>query len=55
MTREEAIEKYGEPDERGHVTRVSFDASSYDEICVLCGATDMAVFVPSIYKVECPR
>jgi hypothetical protein len=24
----------------GHVTRVSMDASTYDEICVNCGATD---------------
>lgn len=24
----------------GHVTRISMDASSYDEICVNCGATD---------------
>lgn len=23
-----------------HVTRISFDASTYDEICVNCGATD---------------
>jgi hypothetical protein len=23
-----------------HRTRISLDASSYDEICVLCGATD---------------
>lgn len=23
-----------------HQTRISMDASSYDEICVLCGATD---------------
>jgi len=23
-----------------HVTRISMDASSYDEICVNCGATD---------------
>lgn len=23
-----------------HVTRMSWDASSYDEICVNCGATD---------------
>ena len=23
-----------------HVTRISLDASSYDEICTLCGATD---------------
>lgn len=23
-----------------HKTRFSFDASTYDEICVLCGATD---------------
>lgn len=25
-----------------HTTRVSFDASSWDEICVNCGATDVA-------------
>lgn len=25
-----------------HVTRISIDASSYDEICVNCGATDIA-------------
>jgi ribosomal protein S27AE len=24
----------------GHRTRISMDASSYDEICVKCGATD---------------
>lgn len=24
-----------------HVTRVSLDASSYDEICINCGATDI--------------
>ena len=23
-----------------HVTRISMDASTYDEICILCGATD---------------
>lgn len=23
-----------------HVTRFSFDASTYDEVCVRCGATD---------------
>lgn len=23
-----------------HVTRISLDASSYDEICINCGATD---------------
>ena len=23
-----------------HVTRISFGASSYDEVCTLCGATD---------------
>lgn len=23
-----------------HKTRISFDASSYDEICILCGAHD---------------
>lgn len=39
MNRQEAIEKYGEADERGHVTRFS-DSSFYDEVCVLCGATD---------------
>lgn len=55
MTREEAIKKYGKADNNGHVTRFSMDASSYDEICVLCGATDMGVFVPSIYKIKCPR
>lgn len=25
-----------------HVTRISMDASTYDEICVNCGATDIA-------------
>lgn len=25
-----------------HVTRISMDASSYDEVCVNCGATDIA-------------
>ena len=25
-----------------HKTRFSFDASSYDEVCELCGATDIA-------------
>lgn len=39
MNRQEAIEKYGTADERGHVTRFS-DSSFYDEVCVLCGATD---------------
>lgn len=29
----------GKPDEFGHVTRYS-DSSLYDEVCVLCGATD---------------
>lgn len=24
-----------------HRTRISFDASTYDEICELCGATDV--------------
>ena len=31
----------GETRHESHVTRVSFDASSYDEICVNCGATDV--------------
>lgn len=26
-----------------HVTRVSIDSSSYDEICINCGATDMVI------------
>ncbi len=26
-----------------HKTRVSFDASSYDEICIYCGATDKVI------------
>jgi len=25
-----------------HKTRISMDASTYDEICVYCGATDVA-------------
>lgn len=29
-----------EPDEFGHRTRLSLDSSIYDEVCLLCGATD---------------
>ena len=28
------------PDTLGHRTRISMDSSLYDEVCVLCGATD---------------
>ena len=28
---------------QSHSTRFSFDASSYDEICVNCGATDQVL------------
>jgi len=45
MTREEAIERYGEPDKMGHVTRFS-DSSLYDEVCVLCGLTDGSLMMP---------
>ncbi len=39
ITRAEAITLYGQPDKNGHITRFS-DASTFDEICVLCGARD---------------
>ena len=38
MRDSEAV-KYIEPDDLGHKTRSS-DSSFYDEICLLCGATD---------------
>jgi len=28
------------PHTNGHITRLSIDSSLYDEICVLCGASD---------------
>jgi dihydrofolate reductase (trimethoprim resistance protein) len=34
-----AIAEHGQPDKNGHVTRFS-DASTFDEVCVLCGAKD---------------
>lgn len=54
LTRKEALEMYGQPDVNGHITRFSFDASSYDEICVMCGMTDMGIGRPSIFDNKCP-
>ena len=51
MTREEAIERYGQPDKCGHITRFS-DSSFYDEKCVMCGATDGRG--GTLYSVICP-
>lgn len=36
----DAVEKVADRCHPSHVTRISMDASSYDEICVNCGATD---------------
>lgn len=44
------------PDEAEHPdhrTRFSFDASSYDEICVLCGARDGALGGPGALVLPC--
>lgn len=38
-----------------HVTRVSIDSSSYDEICVNCGATDMVIGGWGQLKFPCPN
>lgn len=54
MNRKEAVERYGEPDEMGHITRFS-DSSMYDEICVMCGLVDGVGYTPkhSIYNTRC--
>ena len=52
-----AIEKYGQPNELGHVTRFS-DSSLYDEKCVLCGMTDGSLMMPvkhTVYDTSCPE
>lgn len=38
-----------------HVTRISLDASTYDEICVNCGATDIAGGGWGRLAEPCPR
>lgn len=44
------------PDEchASHVTRVSMGASSFDEICTLCGATDRAGGGWGRLRLPCP-
>jgi hypothetical protein len=51
LTREEAIERFGEPNEMGHITRFS-DSSMYDEKCVRCGMVDQAK--RNIENTPCP-
>lgn len=38
-----------------HVTRISLDASSYDEICVNCGAHDEAIGGWGRLALPCPK
>lgn len=38
-----------------HVTRISMDASSYDEICVNCRATDIATGGWGKLALSCPK
>ncbi len=38
-----------------HVTRISMDASSYDEICVNCGATDHPTGGWGRLALRCPK
>lgn len=38
-----------------HVTRISMDASSYDEICVNCSATDIATGGWGALAKPCPK
>lgn len=57
MDYEEALEKYGEPDNMGHIVRYS-DSSLYDEVCVLCGLTDGSLMAPvprTTINTRCPN
>jgi len=38
-----------------HVTRISIDASTYDEICINCGATDIAGGGWGVLAKPCPK
>ncbi len=38
-----------------HVTRISMDASTYDEICVNCGATDEVIGGWGRLALPCPK
>lgn len=38
-----------------HVTRVSIDSSSYDEVCINCGATDMVIGGWGQLRFPCPN
>lgn len=49
-----AEEEAGDRCHPSHVTRISMDASSYDEICVNCGATDHIGGWGALAK-PCPR
>lgn len=57
MSYDQLIEKYGQPNEMGHITRFS-DSSLYDEKCVLYGMTDGSLMWPvasDIYNTPCPK
>lgn len=49
------VEEIIYPDKKhpSHKTRISLDASSYDEICILCGATDVAGYGWGTLKYPC--
>lgn len=57
LSREEALKRYGQPNEMGHITRFS-DSSIYDEKCVMCGMVDGSLMMPAkqnIYNTRCPN